>query len=782
VSDSRSTQRGAERRQRRLCQRKVRRRQRLNTNSSPLSHEGSTWRKYNLMKSQVRKLAQQVHDGTVEPFDQDVAGALHYLATEEWHFAEIARMKRSGHGDVTPGPDGLTLRSLEEFADDHDIDPASLLYAYCRQIRSRCSLRWLWGLDGDDIPNEVYRPGPLREFEVLKKSGKPRRIGIANLQDWLVAKALRSVAGPLLETGLPDTVTAYHKGCGPERSILTVIEHAEQHGGSRFLIGDIRNAFPSVRHDLLRPVLEQKIPNEEVVKLLMDFQRAERAGHGKPGFGLHQGDPNSPALLNAYLAHYLDIPWRERFPQWPLVRYGDDIVVVTKSKREARAAHRELDDILGNIDMTLRAEKTRNIDVRNRPFEYLGFTIRKVQTGFSISLPHKFAQRIRDVVHRRTRPDTERMEQGLTGLFAYFGPAWDSDDIDKRIQCAIGVAADSLRGPIDPTELHKTLRAAGLNAKSRWRDRCRNKGIRTHNSTPAKPKEPQENPEKPSPLRNPGVPTNMETPGILSAQWSPKQSTDTTGIPMGTPDTRPLREPRIAAGPGAKAQRRCQHAAPKCRGWHVFLPGATETAKCTACPGVGHEPHLEVENQHMHPDNSSCGANAIVNSGHEPSRVNSEQTGRRIRKRIPAAPRHQGGSKPPAIPRQEIPRVPAGALAIVTNSIMYRAGHLRPQHRACLLDLGAAVLAGKSPVEHLVAFLEEQPIPSMQDQAVRLRATMTQGELDGSSSIDADEASEPLVLETDGIQLADLGIPDCEAVTSSSEDAATSDCFELAML
>jgi hypothetical protein len=70
----------------------------------------------------------------------------------------------------------------------------------------------------------------------------------------------------------------------------------------------------------------------------------------------------------------------------------------------------------------------------------------------------------------------------------------------------------------------------------------------------------------------------------------------------------------------------------------------------------------------------------------------------------------------------------------------------------------------------------------MQDQAVRLRATMTQGELDGSSSIDADEASEPLVLETDGIQLADLGIPDCEAVTSSSEDAATSDCFELAML
>lgn len=59
---------------------------------------------------------------------------------------------------------------------------------------------------------------------------------------------------------------------------------------------------------------------------------------------------------------------------------------------------------------------------------------------------------------------------------------------------------------------------------------------------------------------------------------------------------------------------------------------------------------------------------------------------------------------------------------------------------------------------------------------------MTQGELDGSSSIDADEASEPLVLETDGIQLADLGIPDCEAVTSSSEDAATSDCFELAML
>ena len=126
-------------------------------------------------------------------------------------------------------------------------------------------------------------------------------------------------------------------------------------------------------------------------------------------------------------------------------------------------------------------------------------------------------------------------------------------------------------------------------------------------------------------------------------------------------------------------------------------------------------------------------------------------------------------------------KVPAHLLDLLTEEIAQDAETFRLAG-----DLDAAlkitVLAGTSPVEHLIAFLEEQPIPSMQDQAVRLRATMTQGELDGSSSIDADEASEPLVLETDGIQLADLGIPDCEAVTSSSEDAATSDCFELAML
>jgi len=126
-------------------------------------------------------------------------------------------------------------------------------------------------------------------------------------------------------------------------------------------------------------------------------------------------------------------------------------------------------------------------------------------------------------------------------------------------------------------------------------------------------------------------------------------------------------------------------------------------------------------------------------------------------------------------------KVPAHLLDLLTEEIAQDAETFRLAG-----DLDAAlkttVLAGKSPVEHLIRFLNQQPIPSMRDQAARLRATMTQGELDGSSSIDADEASEPLVLETDGIQLADLGIPDCEAVTSSSEDAATSDCFELAML
>ena len=126
-------------------------------------------------------------------------------------------------------------------------------------------------------------------------------------------------------------------------------------------------------------------------------------------------------------------------------------------------------------------------------------------------------------------------------------------------------------------------------------------------------------------------------------------------------------------------------------------------------------------------------------------------------------------------------KVPAHLLDLLTEEIAQDAETFRLAG-----DLDAAlkttVLAGKSPVEHLIRFLNQQPIPSMRDQAARLRATMTQGELDGSSSIDADEASEPLVLETDGIQLADLGIPNCEAVTSSSEDAATSDCFELAML
>jgi len=126
-------------------------------------------------------------------------------------------------------------------------------------------------------------------------------------------------------------------------------------------------------------------------------------------------------------------------------------------------------------------------------------------------------------------------------------------------------------------------------------------------------------------------------------------------------------------------------------------------------------------------------------------------------------------------------KVPAHLLDLLTEEIAQDAETFRLAG-----DLDAALKAAEvqceSPVEHLIRFLNQQPIPSMRDQAARLRATMTQGELDGSSSIDADEASEPLVLETDGIQLADLGIPNCEAVTSSSEDAATSDCFELAML
>jgi hypothetical protein len=97
--------------------------------------------------------------------------------------------------------------------------------------------------------------------------------------------------------------------------------------------------------------------------------------------GLRQGSPLSMFLLNCYLDHHLDRVWRRRHPEWPLIRYVDDLLVVCRTRAEAVAAHAALAELLrprAMLPKLGRVEAVRALDPRRR-VAWLGFVFHRTR-------------------------------------------------------------------------------------------------------------------------------------------------------------------------------------------------------------------------------------------------------------------------------------------------------------------------------------------------------------------------------------------------------------------
>lgn len=170
-----------------------------------------------------------------------------------------------------------------------------------------------------------------------------------------------------------------------------------------------------------------------------DADGTRRTGGGK---GNRQGTPQggvlSPLLANLYL-HLLDRIW-ERHDlastyRARLVRYADDLVIVCA--RGVEEPMRVLRSVLERLGLSLNEVKTRVVDARKEPFDFLGFSFhlrrsRKSGKRYPHVEPSKRSvQRIKDrakqLTHRRRTPvpmpqligELNRTLRGWSNYFHY---------------------------------------------------------------------------------------------------------------------------------------------------------------------------------------------------------------------------------------------------------------------------------------------------------------------------------------------------------------------------
>jgi RNA-directed DNA polymerase len=267
---------------------------------------------------------------------------------------------------------------------------------YVESVRGEeAFLAELWA----SLKDRSFRPLPVRERLIPKPgSSKQRRLGIATVRDRVVQAALKLVLEPIWEADFQPCSYGFRPGRRAQDAIAE-IHHLASHSYEWVLEGDITACFDEIDHTALMTRVRQRIADKRVLALVKAFLKAgilsEDGAIRDTVTGTPQGGILSPLLSNLALSvldeHIVEHgqasapSWvRERrrhqgLPNYRIVRYADDFVVLVAGTRQHTQALREqVAGVLATVGLRLSAEKTTICHI-DEGFVFLGWRIQRHQ-------------------------------------------------------------------------------------------------------------------------------------------------------------------------------------------------------------------------------------------------------------------------------------------------------------------------------------------------------------------------------------------------------------------
>lgn len=164
------------------------------------------------------------------------------------------------------------------------------------------------------LSNESWQPRPARR-KYIPKPGKNelRPLGIQGPEEKIVQASVLTILEAIYEPIFLEPSYGFR----PQRGAHDALRSIERnYDGISFVIeGDIKGMYDNVNHKVLVSLLEEKIKDARLIRLLWKMLRAGYMDTDtsiiKPILGTPQGSIVSPILANIYL-HQLDIFMKER--------------------------------------------------------------------------------------------------------------------------------------------------------------------------------------------------------------------------------------------------------------------------------------------------------------------------------------------------------------------------------------------------------------------------------------------------------------------------------------
>lgn len=275
-----------------------------------------------------------------------------YMLREAW--------KQVKQNDGSAGIDGTTISDIEAYG----------VSTYLYEL-------------GEELRKKTYKPKAVKRVMIPKANGGERPLGIPVVRDRIAQTVCKMLLEPIFEADFEESSYGFR----PDRSskdAMAAIKGHLQSGKTTVLDADLSKYFDTIPHDKLMIALKERISDPRVLELIQMWLKVpvveadQFKGGKKNKLGTPQGGVISPLLANVYL-HLLD-----RIVNNPasifakmgvkIVRYADDFVLLGSSINDA--VMERIKGLLHRMGLSLNEEKTRRVDAKEKPFNFLGFTVR----------------------------------------------------------------------------------------------------------------------------------------------------------------------------------------------------------------------------------------------------------------------------------------------------------------------------------------------------------------------------------------------------------------------
>jgi len=239
----------------------------------------------------------------------------------------------------------------------------------------------------DEIREELitgeYRAAKVRRVYIDKpgQPGRTRPLGIPIIKDRVVQMAVKLVIEPLFEADFLPCSYGFRPKRTPRMALTAILESLD--AGFLYIVDvDLRSYFDTIDHEKLLELVQRRVADKRVLRIIRGWLKAGVLEDGEvrnPVRGTPQGGVVSPLLSNIFL-HEVDRRWCKATGESRhvarLVRYADDMVLLSSSEATASKAWELLKGQFQELLLEVNQEKSR-LTTAAGGFSFLGFEFRR---------------------------------------------------------------------------------------------------------------------------------------------------------------------------------------------------------------------------------------------------------------------------------------------------------------------------------------------------------------------------------------------------------------------